>query len=169
MAGNRVKEAGRSGVRNSTSMWDPKPKLATVKRPMPLSLMLIPIASMEASFVITRTSVFKNCRFRRRRSCLERSLGNIRKTSRSHYRSPRWPPSRDYERFRITGKLGSASRGGWLDESLSGNIMLLICLDTYILYEVYREGGICLRNHCRAEPPGDIESPGLVPALGGRD
>jgi DNA-binding transcriptional ArsR family regulator len=29
--------------------------------------------------------------------------------------------------------------------------------------------GICLRNHCGAEPPRDTESPDLVPAVGGRD
>src|SRR3954471_4307735 len=38
-----------------------------------------------------------------------------------------------------------------------------------MLYGVYKERGICLRNHCRAEPPGDIEPPGLVPTVGGRD
>src|SRR6516164_10987752 len=38
-----------------------------------------------------------------------------------------------------------------------------------MLYGVYQEGGICVRNHCGAEPPRDIEPPGLVPTVGGRD
>src|SRR5258708_3865088 len=38
-----------------------------------------------------------------------------------------------------------------------------------MLCEVYKAYGICLRNHCGAEPPRDTESPGLVPAVGGRD
>src|SRR4029079_6077387 len=41
-----------------------------------------------------------------------------------------------------------------------------ICLDTYILIGVYQGHGICVRNHCRAEPPRDIEPPGLVPTVG---
>ena len=170
MAGSRVKEAGRSGVRNSTSMWDPKPKLATVKSPMPLSLMLIPIASMEASFVITRTAVFRNCRFLRRRSCRERSLGNIRKKSRSHYRSPPWRPGRDYEGLgpRQIGLIPQ-SRPGESLLPLEEQSVSFIYLDTYMRYKVYKKGGICLRNHCRAEPPGDIEPPGLFPTVGRRD
>src|SRR5215510_3144122 len=38
-----------------------------------------------------------------------------------------------------------------------------------MLYGVYKEGGIRVRNHCGAEPPRDIGPPGLVPAVGGRD
>src|SRR5438552_8661116 len=38
-----------------------------------------------------------------------------------------------------------------------------------MLYRVYKAYGTCLRNHCGAEPPRDTESPGLVPAVGGRD
>src|SRR5437667_1363428 len=34
---------------------------------------------------------------------------------------------------------------------------------------VYTGNGICVRNHCGAEPPRDIEPPGLVPAVGWRD
>src|SRR5207253_9331783 len=34
---------------------------------------------------------------------------------------------------------------------------------------VYEERGICLRHHCRAEPPRDLEPPGLVPTSGWRD
>src|SRR5437899_12010820 len=34
---------------------------------------------------------------------------------------------------------------------------------------VYTGNGICVRNHCGAEPPRDIEPPGLVPTVGGRD
>ena len=31
-----------------------------------------------------------------------------------------------------------------------------------MLSGVYREGGVCVRNYCGAEPPRDIEPPGLV-------
>src|SRR3989442_3031074 len=34
---------------------------------------------------------------------------------------------------------------------------------------VYQRNGICVRNHCGAEPPRDIEPPGLVTTVGGRD
>src|SRR5580693_214154 len=34
---------------------------------------------------------------------------------------------------------------------------------------VYTRNGICLRNRCGAEPPCDIEPPGLVATVGGRD
>src|SRR5690242_895877 len=34
---------------------------------------------------------------------------------------------------------------------------------------MYTRHGICIRNHCGAEPPRDIEPPGLVPTVGGRD
>src|SRR5690349_14745892 len=34
---------------------------------------------------------------------------------------------------------------------------------------VYKESGICVRNHCGAEPPRDIEPPGLVATVGRRD
>ena len=51
------------------------------------------------------------------------------------------------------------------------------CLDSLSLYSltricsrgVYQESGICVRDHCGAEPPRDIEPPGLVTAVGGRD
>src|ERR1700682_3944561 len=46
---------------------------------------------------------------------------------------------------------------------------LRIYLDTYMLYGVYEESGICFRNHCGAEPPRDIEPPGLVTTVGWRD
>src|SRR5438477_977942 len=39
----------------------------------------------------------------------------------------------------------------------------------YMLCGVYEEGGICLRNYCGAEPPRDIEPPGLVTTVGWRD
>jgi len=45
----------------------------------------------------------------------------------------------------------------------------LIYLDTYMPCGVYQENGICFRNHCGAEPPRDIEPPGLVTTVGGRD
>src|SRR6266581_9751616 len=38
-----------------------------------------------------------------------------------------------------------------------------------MLCRVYKANGICLRNHCGAEPPRDIEPPGLVTTVGGRD
>src|SRR5229473_3657256 len=38
-----------------------------------------------------------------------------------------------------------------------------------MLCGVYKANGICLRNHCGAEPPRDIEPPGLVTTVGGRD
>src|SRR5947199_522875 len=38
-----------------------------------------------------------------------------------------------------------------------------------MLYGVYSDRGIGVRNHCGAEPPRDIEPPGLVPTVGGRD
>src|SRR5215831_18740794 len=34
---------------------------------------------------------------------------------------------------------------------------------------VYTKNGICIRNHCGAEPPRDIEPPGLVRTVGGGD
>src|ERR1700687_5382256 len=44
-----------------------------------------------------------------------------------------------------------------------------ICLDTYMLCGVYEGNGICIRNHCGAEPPRDTEPPGLVTTVGWRD
>src|SRR6266699_1668895 len=38
-----------------------------------------------------------------------------------------------------------------------------------MLRGVYQESGICVRNHCGAEPPRDIEPPGLVTTVGERD
>src|SRR6266404_1010094 len=38
-----------------------------------------------------------------------------------------------------------------------------------MLSGVYEGSGICFRNHCGAEPPRDIEPPGLVTTVGGRD
>src|SRR5713226_265669 len=38
-----------------------------------------------------------------------------------------------------------------------------------MLCGVYEGGGICVRNHCGAEPPRDIEPPGLVTTVGWRD
>src|SRR5882724_3283355 len=38
-----------------------------------------------------------------------------------------------------------------------------------MLCGVYEENGICVRNHCGAEPPRDIEPPGLVTTVGWRD
>jgi len=52
---------------------------------------------------------------------------------------------------------------------LPGLPCLKIYLDKYMLCGVYEWSGICVRNHCGAEPPRDIEPPGLVPAVGWRD
>src|SRR5882762_1743020 len=38
-----------------------------------------------------------------------------------------------------------------------------------MLCGVYEEHGICVRDHCGAEPPRDIEPPGLVTTVGWRD
>src|SRR6266516_6842058 len=38
-----------------------------------------------------------------------------------------------------------------------------------MLSRVYIGSGLCIRSHCGAEPPGDIEPPGLVRTVGGRD
>src|SRR5215468_2090896 len=38
-----------------------------------------------------------------------------------------------------------------------------------MLHRVYKDRGIRIRNHCGAEPPRDIESPGLFRTVGGRD
>src|SRR5580704_12012894 len=45
----------------------------------------------------------------------------------------------------------------------------LTSLDTYMPRRVYKECGIGVRSHCGAKPPRDIEPPGLVPSIGGRD
>ena len=45
----------------------------------------------------------------------------------------------------------------------------LIYIDEYMPIGVYEGSGICLRSHCRAEPPRDIGPPGLVPTVGWRD
>jgi hypothetical protein len=44
-----------------------------------------------------------------------------------------------------------------------------ICLDKYMLFEVYQRNGIRIRNHCGAEPPRDPESPSVVTTLGEGD
>src|SRR5713101_3331245 len=38
-----------------------------------------------------------------------------------------------------------------------------------MLRGVYEDNGICVRNHCGAEPPRDIEPPALFTTVGGRD
>src|SRR6516165_6373922 len=38
-----------------------------------------------------------------------------------------------------------------------------------MLYGVYKEHAICVRNHCGAASPLDIKPPGLVPTVGWRD
>src|SRR5690349_15603368 len=45
----------------------------------------------------------------------------------------------------------------------------IISLDKYMPVRVYKKCGIGLRSHCRAEPARDIEPPGLLPTVGGRD
>ena len=44
----------------------------------------------------------------------------------------------------------------------------ITCLDTYMRLAVYTDCG-AVRNHCRAEPPRDIEPSGLVPTVSGRN
>src|SRR5882672_2471686 len=44
-----------------------------------------------------------------------------------------------------------------------------IYLDTYMLCGVYQQSGICVRNHCGAEPPRATGPPGLVTTVGWRD
>src|SRR4051794_35476853 len=44
----------------------------------------------------------------------------------------------------------------------------LIYLDTHMHCEAYKEGGICFRNHRRAESPRDPGPPGLVGTVGRR-
>src|ERR1700681_4075633 len=46
---------------------------------------------------------------------------------------------------------------------------VIIYLDKYMLCGVYEESGICVRNHCGAEPSRNIEPPGLLPTVGWRD
>ena len=46
---------------------------------------------------------------------------------------------------------------------------VFICRDKYMLCGVCQWSGICVRNHCGAEPPRDIEPPGLVTTVGWRD
>src|SRR5207253_927958 len=43
------------------------------------------------------------------------------------------------------------------------------CLDTYMLCGACKTDGICVRNHCGAEPPRDTELAGLVGTVGWRD
>src|SRR5580693_7661904 len=47
--------------------------------------------------------------------------------------------------------------------------LAFIYLDKYMRYGVYTKSGICFRNHCGAEPPRDIEPPGLVATVSRRD
>src|SRR5712675_2215378 len=65
------------------------------------------------------------------------------------------------------------SRGDTMDATTSATVgwvaLAYICLDTYMPVVVYEEDGISIRDHCRAEPPGNIEPAGLVPTVGGRD
>src|SRR5436190_10729690 len=53
----------------------------------------------------------------------------------------------------------------------SWTLMSVSCiyLDRHMLCGVYQECGIRLRDHRGAEPPRDIEPPGLVRAVGWRD
>src|SRR6185369_5653477 len=44
-----------------------------------------------------------------------------------------------------------------------------MCLDTYMPRGVCSTHGICVRNHCGAEPPRDLEPSGFVTAIGWRD
>src|SRR5205823_136643 len=53
-------------------------------------------------------------------------------------------------------------------EMAARNKVPKICLDTYMLDEVYNGSGI-IRNHCGAKPPRDIEPAGLVTTIRWRD
>src|SRR5438445_233020 len=56
-----------------------------------------------------------------------------------------------------------------LTAPLRARQLSIIYLDMHMLCGVYQGRGICVRNHCGTEPPRDIEPPGLVPTVGGRD
>ena len=79
MAGSRVKEKLAALACGTRPRCGIPAQISDRKKPHATLANVDPIASMEASFVITRTAVFRNCRFLRRRSCRERSLGNIRR------------------------------------------------------------------------------------------
>src|SRR3954451_14261401 len=44
-----------------------------------------------------------------------------------------------------------------------------IFLDKHMLRGVYKESGICVRSHCGAEPPRDLEPPRVVTTVSWRD
>src|SRR6185312_5531166 len=81
--------------------------------------------------------------------------------------------------MRVTSRdsTGGTSRPVWKRPRLYGRNSgvpvtlgpFCICLDTYMLLGVYQGHGIGVRNHCGAEPPRDIEPPGLVATVRGRD
>jgi hypothetical protein len=72
-----------------------------------------------------------------------------------------------------SGTLGSSltaiARKSWAAARPPLPAPACIYLDTYMLCGVYEEGGICIRNHCGAEPPRDIKPPGLFTTVGWRD
>jgi hypothetical protein len=53
--------------------------------------------------------------------------------------------------------------------TIAGGSLPCIYLDKHIPCGVYQGNGICVRNHCGAEPSRDIEPPGLVTTFGWRD
>src|SRR5271154_978743 len=77
----------------------------------------------------------------------------------------------DSDRFKNKNTKSDKGEACWRveEEVPHSGIGLNISLDTHILSGVYYERGIRFRNHCGAEPPRDIEPPGLVTAVGWRD
>src|SRR5580698_6916025 len=63
----------------------------------------------------------------------------------------------------------SASAHPGTPTETAAQLLHFIYLDTYMRSGVYLGHGICLRNHCGAEPPRDTEPAGLVTTIGGRD
>ena len=57
----------------------------------------------------------------------------------------------------------------WRDSRSQRPLAVCIYLDKHMLRGVYQANGICVRNHCGAEPPRDIEPSGLVTTVGWRD
>src|SRR5579863_4786744 len=69
---------------------------------------------------------------------------------------------------RMTGSLSRVFRSYRTGERIARG-PACIYLDTHMLCGVYQESGICVRNHCGAEPPRDTEPPGFVATVRWRD
>jgi hypothetical protein len=68
--------------------------------------------------------------------------------------------------FRCSARHRQQSKTRQAPRTRTPLIFALIYLDAYMLCGVYQESGICVRNHCGAESPRDIEPPGLVTTVG---